>query len=83
MLANRIESGGVYDDSIEQVFLLLAGLCLCAANPSAQSTSIDLRTALSSACVVPSDETDSLEFIADSSYLQLNDTDGYASVQHS
>lgn len=60
--------------------LLLAGLCLCAANASAQSTSIDLRTALSSACVAPSNETDGLEFTADSSYLQLNNADGYASI---
>ncbi len=68
---------------LSKYFLLLAGLCLWAANASAQSTSIDPRTALSSACVAPSDETDSLEFTADSSYLQLNDADGYASVQHS
>ena len=60
--------------------LLLTGFCLCAANASAQSASIDPRTALSSACIAPSDETNGLEFTSDSSYLQLNNVAAYASI---
>ena len=44
-------------------YLLVAGLCLCASGATAQSNSIDPRTALPAACIAPSAQTGGLELL--------------------
>jgi len=53
-------------------YLLISGLCLLAPTATAQTIPIDPRNSMPSACIAPSEQTDGLEFTADSSYLQLS-----------
>ena len=64
------------------IHLLIAWFCLYGPVAIAQINSIDPRTAMPSACIAPSEQTDGLEFTPDSSYLQLNSpgNEAYASI---
>jgi hypothetical protein len=70
------------ESRLNQFYLLISGLCLFASAATAQSNSIDPRTALPSACIAPSAQTEGLEFTPDSSYLQLSSpgNEAYASI---
>jgi len=70
------------ESRLNQFYLLISGLCLFASAATAQSNSIDPRTALPSACIPPSEQTDGLEFTPDSAYLRLGSAgnEAYASI---
>ena len=70
------------ESRLKLFYLLVSGLCLFASCATAQSNSIDPRTALAAACIAPSDKTGGLEFTADSSYIQLSSAgdNAYASI---
>ena len=67
---------------LNPIYLLSAWFCLYVPIVTAQINSIDPRTALPSACIAPSAQTEGLEFTADSSYLRLSSSgnEAYASI---
>lgn len=67
---------------LNPITLPILWLCISVPLASAQSISIDPRTALPSACVAPSEQTGGLDFTPDSSYLQMNNAgnEAYASI---
>lgn len=64
------------------IFWLITCFGLYVPIVSAQTNSIDPRTAMPSACIAPSARTDGLEFTSDANYLQLSSggNQAYASI---
>ena len=67
---------------LNPIYLLVGWVCLYVPIASAQTNSLDPRTALPSACIAPSEQTGGLDFTADSSYLRLGSAgnETYASI---
>ena len=57
---------------LKPIYWLITWFCLYVPIATAQTNPIDPRTAMPSACIAPSAQTEGLEFTPDSSYLRLS-----------